>query len=104
MRLFVTRRSNLVGFFFDDLAEIKEGDAECLCNFRDGFFVFSGKPGAALFVEELEDAHQIFVVRHDRVGQDLFRLEPGPLVVGGVVERVRDGRLAAPRCYRRRQC
>ena len=86
MRLFVTRRSNLVGFFLRDLAEIEEGDAEGLGNLRDGFFIFSGESYAALFVEELKDAHQILVVRHNWVGQDLFRLESSPLVVGRVVE------------------
>ena len=72
--------------FLRDLAEIEKGDAECLCNLRDGFFVFSGESCSALFIEELEDAHQILVIRHDRIGQDLFRLESSPLVVGGVME------------------
>ena len=86
MWLFVTRTIELSWGFLRDLAEIEEGDAERLCNLCDGFFVFSGESCAALFVEELEDAHQILVVRHDRVGQDLFRLESSPLVVGRVVD------------------
>ena len=72
--------------FFRDLAEIEEGNAECFCNLCDGFFVFSRESSAAFFVEELEDTHQILVVCHDRVGQNLFRFEPSPLVVGRVVE------------------
>ena len=71
---------------FRDFTEIEEGDTECLRDFRDGFFIFSREPSAALLVEQLEDAHQIFVVRHNGVGQNLFCLESGSFVVGSVME------------------
>ena len=76
----------LGGGFLRDFAEIEECDAECLGDFRDGLFVLSRETPAAFLVEELEDSHQIFVVGYNRVGQDLFRLESRPLVVGGVVD------------------
>ena len=82
-----------MGVFFDDLSEVEEGDSQRLGNLGDGFFVLSGEPTPALFVEELEDAHQVFVVGDDRVGQDLFRLEAGAFVVGRVVEQGRMDRI-----------
>src|SRR6185295_9216475 len=39
--------------FFSDLAQIEEGNAECLRNFRDGFFIFPCEASAAFLVEQL---------------------------------------------------
>ena len=91
-------------FFRRDFAEIEERDSQRFCDFCNGFFVLSRKAEPALLVEELEDTHQVFVVRHDRIGQDLFGLESRAFVVGGVVDEGGMDRLAVLRCCRHRQC
>ena len=82
---------------------LKKAIPERFGDLVDGFFVLSGKPTPALFIEKLEDPHQVFVVGDDRIGQDLFGPEAGAFIVGCVVEQGRMDRLGVPRCCRRRR-
>ena len=71
--------------FFCDLSEIEERDAEAFRDFRDGLLIFLGKATLALLVEELDHPHQVFVFRHNGVGQHLLRSESRLFVPGAIV-------------------
>ena len=86
IRLLPTKRSNFVGFFFEIFRRLKNAIPRALAiSSTDSSSLLVN--GSALFIEELEDAHQIFIVGDDRVGQDLFRLEAGAFIVGRIVKQ-----------------